>query len=231
MKRLCSVALLCVSLFLLWFGGQIGRDSLRVTRESGCRLWLPPEHEARPSPAVVICGHDGGLAKELSRRGYAVANVGQNADLAAAFALLCSRDSVGKELLALVAVGQTAGENALAYAHSAEPPFRALVLLRCSEDGEALKCNILCIGEEETSLSGYFADGSARAGVPYRNRRQAAEATISWLGSSLGHPRDGVYADDELIFPLANACRVLGCTIFAATVGALRKKKHEECTI
>ena len=85
--------------------------------------------------------------------------------------------------------------------------------------------NVLCIlrGAEESAgtLEGYFAEGSARRTVtPAQQdgrewRRAALPHVCNWLGSSLGHPRDGVYGYDE---SLSAPCRAL---LLAAAVCAL----------
>ena len=215
MKRLRIILLLLLSLALLWTSGQLGRDGLRVERQPGCVLWLPPPHEHRGAPAVILCGSDRGLALELCRRGYAVA---VSADAEKAYGLLANETQVEKSNLALIAVGKNAGERVLSYAHSADHSINAVILWRCTADDADGLCNLLSIGENESALTGYFADGTARQSLPYGSRRQATEKTVSWIGSSLGHPRDGVFSDDEFIYPYANACRGFG---LAAAVAAL----------
>ena len=215
MKRLRIILLLLLSLALLWTGVQLGRDGLRVERRAGCVLWLPPVHKHRGTPAVILCGSDRGLALELCRRGYAVAVC---ADPEKAYGLLSYEAQVEKSTLALIAVGKSAGETARSYALAADHPINSLILWRCPADGTDTLCNVLSIGEDEAELTGYFADGTARQSLPYRSRRDATEKTVDWIGSTLGHPRDGVLSDDEFIYPYANGCRILG---LGAAVAAL----------
>ena len=227
MKQLRCLLLLLLSLALFLAGGLLGRDSLTVSHESGCTLWLPPAHESRGTPAVILCGAAQGPAPELCRRGYAVAVVKQSEDIESAYALLESEKQINARLLALIAVGEKAGDKVLAYARSARHPINALVLWRCSADDTEGLCDVLTIDQAQAELTGYFAEGSAREDVPYTNRRNATEKTISWIGSTLGHPRDGVLADDELIYPYANVCRVLGAVAALGAVWFGHRKKEE----
>ena len=230
MKRLRIILLLLLSLALLWTSGQLGRDGLRVDRRGGCVLWLPPVHEHRGAPAVILCGSDRGLALELCRRGYAVAVC---ADPEKAYGLLAGEAQVERRELALISVGKSAGEAALSYALAADHPINGLILWHCPADGTDALCNVLSIDDGESALTGYFADGTARQSLPYGSRREATEKTICWIGSTLGHPRDGVFSDDEFIYPYANGCRILGP---GAAVAALwlaldeRRKKDEAAT-
>ena len=228
MKRLRIILLLLLSLALLWTSGQLGRDGLRVERQPGCVLWLPPPHEHRGAPAVILCGTDEGLALELCRRGYGVAVC---AEPERAYELLADEVQVEKSTLALIAIGKSAGGTALSYALAADHPINALILWRCPADATDALCNVLSIGESETELTGYFADGTARQSLPYRSRREATEKTVGWVGSTLGHPRDGVFSDDEFVYPYVNGCRVLGVVAAVAALWLAFRERRKKDTI
>ena len=70
----------------------------------------------------------------------------------------------------------------------------------------------LCSGKIDAFEGGYYGEGSARAvksAVEPIQRSAVLTAVIDWVGSSLGHPRDGVLHDDSFIYPLLGILRFL----------------------
>lgn len=208
MKRLLPCLSLLFAAALLFCGLSLGCDGLTRSRENGAVLWEPPVHSLRKTPGVLLCGADRATAVELARRGYAVVccSPGKEAD---AYALLCGREQVDAYNVAFMVKGKQACEALTALdREQSETDYapRALILWDASVEAEGLS-NVLCIaGSEETELTGYFADGSARQTLPRRSKCDTIRESIDWLGSCLGHPRDGVLADDQLVLPFSALC-------------------------
>ncbi len=231
--RLPAILLLCLAPLLLIAGAKTGRDQLRSIRAGRCTLTLPPAHEFRLTPVVVVLGGDNALTLELGRRGYAVASVGSRSqtDAEDAFAFLLAQEQLDTHDLAFVAIGKAEAETALNCIRTLSPEeytVQALILVGCEAEEAGDVRNVLSLYREEKELDGYFAEGSARGHKKQGSPRDNMTEIISWLGSTLGHPRDGFFADDEFICFRARALQLAGIlSAVAAIVLSLcdRKKK------
>ena len=208
MKRILPFLLLLAAAGLLFLGLSLGCDGLAHSRENGVTLWEPPPNQMRKVPAVVLCGGDRGTAIELARRGYVVA-VCSPGKVESAYTLLCQQEQIDRYSIALIGWGKSACEAVSSYDRAlsaTEYPPWALILRGEAADSEGLSNVLNIVGREETALSGYFAEGTARKTLPVRSKRANLIECIEWLGSSLGHPRDGVLADDQFVFPFSALC-------------------------
>lgn len=76
-------------------------------------------------------------------------------------------------------------------------------------------------------MTGYYGDGSARLWQKQTSGKKDMTAVISWLSNSLGHPRDGFFADDEFIAPYSLALQVVGLCGGAVAVTLLTPQKRK----
>lgn len=228
MRRFAPLLCLLLSAALLWLSLTLGCSGLRTVRKGSAAVYLPPVTEGRKAPGIVLCGAGREMAVELSRRGYAVVRApAEQAE--AAYELLCSREEVNAGDIGLIARGARAGEALLDLSRrlsTGEKPSRALILLRWEPDNTEGLANVLVLsGSGQGELEGYFAESSARLKTGSGTARQDLRHVIEWMGSSLGHPRDGVLADDELLLVPVRLCTGLSLLSAAAGLALLCRRK------
>ncbi len=228
MKRYLPCLAFVLAAGLLFLGFSLGCSGLEHSRVSGVSLWEPPVQETRKAPAVLLCGGSRGIAIELARRGYVVAACAPGKEKSA-YALLTELEQVELHNVGLVAASSGAAALIIEYDRvltATEHYPWALILWNCSaEDTEGL-ANVLTIsGGEEQALEGYFAEGSARKTVRSASRRADMLEVIEWLGSTLGHPRDGVLDDDAFVFPASGVCYGLSAALTLVGLMLIRKRE------
>lgn len=234
MKKRWALPLLPLALALLLLAAAAVKTEASLSRAGDGWLLLPRQGGEEPAPAVLLLWGNGEekrssleMAVELTGRGYA-AIIAPGESAGAAWAALEEHPRVFAGSMAALGWPEShSALNALARSlEESETKPRALLYLGAESAPDTPSGqNVLCIlrGAEESAgtLEGYFAEGSARRTVtPAQQdgrewRRAALPHVCNWLGSSLGHPRDGVYGYDE---SLSAPCRAL---LLAAAVCAL----------
>lgn len=232
MKRFLPVFFLALSALVLWCGLRLGLDGLSTVKSDNMVLLLPPVRENRKAPAVLLSGGSRGIAVELSRRGYVTLQCSPGMENSA-YELLSSREEIDPHNIALIACGYRSADSVIALNRElviSDLFPRAMIMWNCSSDDSDEFPNVLTLcGTEESELEGFFAEGNARLTLPYGSRKNACIKSIEWLGSTLGHPRDGVLSDSQLVFPYAGICYGLSALLaLAGFIFLFRKKTHHD---
>lgn len=245
-KTLISLSALLLAVICLFSGVKLAGSEVNVERCGSALLFLPDAPDQKAVPAVELLRDGSGellrcceTAVELARRGYGVL-VAPLGGAREGWDTLCADRRINPRALAagcfsggksaLCALWEsTAGEECIP---------RALLFLSTAVPVEEQGLgNVLCLcpGEEadEGSIDGYFGELSARRtmvlpGSEHERLREGLPCVIDWVGSTLGHPRDGVYGDDELLYPRSELWLSAGAALTGAAVILLllpRRKK------
>ena len=163
-------------------------------------------------------------ALELARRGYGVFLVPADCAREGWDAMISDKRFYPRSM----AVGcMNSGRSALValWESTAEEEYapRALLFLSSDVPVETEGAgNVLCLCPGDStdvgSIDGYFAERTARRivtlpGSARVRQRESLPCVIDWVGSSLGHPRDGLYADDEYLYPRCEALLFSGAAL------------------
>ena len=213
-------------------------------------LFLPKAAAGMAAPGVELLWdgpgellHCAETALELARRGYGICLV-QSGHAREGWDAMCGDARFNPRSMA--AGCSESGKSALVSLSesTAEEEYapRALLFLSTAVPAETKgPGNVLsiCPGDatEAGPIDGYFAEGTAlRTATITGNsalsfQKAALPIVIDWVGSSLGHPLDGLHADDEFLFPLCDALLFSGAVLFVGAAFpfllSLRKSRGE----